>query len=129
MKKLQQGASLTVQSNSKQFYSTCWLYAGTSESFKLSTYPNSNPSSVYGKNYSRNQKKREQLAASGVLNPVLNLTPSPTPAAIMGLSPSPVVAQPARQAAAEAMSGLDAQQGSRAEDGAAQNSPGYHTTE
>jgi len=88
MKKLQQGASLTVQSNSKQFYSTCWLYAGTSESFKLSTYPNSNPSSVYGKNYSRNQKKREQLAASGVLNPVLNLTPSPTPAAIMGLSQS-----------------------------------------
>ena len=53
---------------------------------------NSNPKSTFGKNLLRNQKKkekREQLAASGVMNPVRNLTPIQSPAAAGVESPKP----------------------------------------
>ena len=64
---------------------------------------NSNPQPTFGKNWSRNQRKRErreQLAASGVVNPARSSTPVQPPAAAGVGSPKPRVAQPAGLVAA-----------------------------
>ena len=68
------------------------------------TASNSNPPPTFGKNWSRNQRKRErreQLAASGVMDPARNLTPI-SPPATAGMGSKPVVAQPMGSITAEA---------------------------
>ena len=107
MKKLQQGANLTIQSNANNFEVPAGYVLVPQSNLRSSTASNSNPKSGYGKNYSQNQKKREkeQLASSGDPGPILNLTPSPAPASMIVQSPSPAVAQPTGLAEAEALLG------------------------
>ena len=57
---------------------------------------NSNTPPTFGKNWSRNQRKRErreQLAASGAMDPAKNPVPVPPPGTA-GTGSKPVVAQP-----------------------------------
>ena len=64
---------------------------------------NSNPQPTFGKNWSRNQRKREKrerLAASGGMNPVRNSIPVQPPIAA-GVGAKPVVAQPTGSVATE----------------------------
>ena len=96
---------------------------------------NFNPQSAFGKNWLRNQRKkerREQFAASGVINPVKNLTPVQSPAAAGVESPKPMVAQPTGLVVAEAGPSSDthlvAGHG-RVESESASNHSGYHTAE
>ena len=96
---------------------------------------NSNPKSTFGKNLLRNQKKkekRERLAASGVMNPVRNLTPIQSPAAAGVESPKPMVAQPTGLVIAKAGPSSDTQlvaRHGRVESESASNHPGYHMAE
>ena len=96
------------------------------------TASNSKPQPTYGKNWSRNQRKRErmeQLAAGGTREPARNPGSAPPPAtAKTGIQP--VVAQPMSPATTEA--GLSSNSCTGPESGdvvveSTANHPGYHT--
>ena len=93
---------------------------------------NSKPQPAFGKNWNRNQRKRdkrEQLAASGVVNPVKSSTPVQSPAAAGVESPKPMVAQPTgAEAGHSSNTHLVAERGG-AESESAANHSGYHTDE
>ena len=89
---------------------------------------NSNPKHPFGKNWNRNQKKRErkeQFAANGGVNPARNSTPAQPP-----VIAQPAVAQPAGSSAADAGLSPLAQPGAgsdRVENESTVNQPGYYT--
>ena len=91
---------------------------------------NSNPRPPFGKNWNRNQKKREkreQLTASGGANSVKNLIPAQLP-----IASQPVVAQPMGQTAAEAGYSSTTQPGTesgKVGSGPTVDHPGYHTSD
>ena len=95
---------------------------------------NSVPQPAYGRNWNRNQRKRErkgQLPANGAREPFRNSGPT-TPPDTVEVGTVPVVAQPMGSLTAEAGLNSKAHTGTVAGDvvvESAGNHPGYHTAE